>query len=201
MTTAGKRDELVHVSAINCFVYCPRRYYYLRYYDVAQTSASLVAGRIQHKRHSRRGGQVRELYLRSDELGLHGKVDVVESEGPENAQTPIERKQASSGEVYTNDRLQIAAYCMLLESRLSEPVNLGYIYTRSTDTRHTVRITPKMREAVRNVVDRIRSMNVEDIPPFTQQPTKCERCSVEHYCLPAETRELEPAQVAESGWE
>lgn len=200
MTTAGKRDELVHASAINSFVYCPRRYHYLRFYDVSSQSVELTEGRKQHQRHSRRGGQVRELYLRSDEIGLHGKVDVVES-GKKDVLTPIERKRAESGEVHMSDRLQLAGYCMLLEDRIGEPVNIGYVYTRSTDTRHSVRITPKMRDAVRRIVAKIRSMEVGDLPPYTQHPKKCESCSVSHYCLPEETRILEPEQVAGSGWE
>lgn len=199
--TAGQRDELVHVSAINSFVYCPRRYHYLRYYDVEQTSAELTEGRLQHQRRTKRGGQIRELYLRSDTLGLHGKVDVIEASDDKDIQTPIERKRAASGEIYQNDRLQLAGYCMLLEERIETSVNLGYVYTRSTDTRHPVRITPKMRQAVRRIVKDIQSMQVNDIPPFTQNPKKCENCSVEHYCLPEETRILEPEQVAGTGWE
>jgi CRISPR-associated exonuclease Cas4 len=201
MTTAGQRDELVHVSAINSFVYCPRRYHYLRFYDVTHSSIELTEGRLQHRRHSRRGGQVRELYLRSDELGLHGKVDIVESEHDSDVITPIERKRAESGDVHLSDRLQLTGYCMLLEARVDEAINLGYVYTRSTDTRHVVRITPKMREAVKEIVEKIRSMEVGNLPPYTQNPNKCESCSVRHYCLPEETRQLEPEQVAGSGWE
>lgn len=55
MTTAGQRDELIHVSAINSFVYCSRRYHYLRFYDVNQQSVELTEGRLQHQRHTRRG--------------------------------------------------------------------------------------------------------------------------------------------------
>ncbi|AUV82905.1 CRISPR-associated protein Cas4 [Salinigranum rubrum] len=200
MTTAGQRDELVHVSAINSFVYCPRRYYYLRFYDVTRHSVELTEGRHQHQRHTRRGGQVRELYLRSDELGLHGKVDAIE-DGRDGAMTPIERKRAESGGVYLSDRLQLAGYCMLLEERVGEPVNVGYVYTRSTDTRHAITISDEMRDGVERIVEKIRSMEVGKLPPYTQHPDKCESCSVRHYCLPAETRELEPEKVAGSGWE
>jgi CRISPR-associated exonuclease Cas4 len=201
MTTAGKRDELVRVSAINSFVYCPRRYHYRRFYDVDHHSVELTEGRIQHKRHTRRGGQIRELYLRSDSLGLHGKIDVIEGNQDEGQLTPIERKRAESGGVYLSDRLQLAGYCMLLEDRIGEPVNVGYVYTRSTDTRHAVTITEQMRTGVHEIVEKIQSMDVGTLPPYTQHPNKCDACSASHYCLPAETRELEPEKVAGSGWE
>jgi CRISPR-associated exonuclease Cas4 len=201
MTTAGQRDELVHVSAINSFVYCPRRYYYNRFYDIDHHSVELTEGRLQHERHERRGGQIREMYLRSDSVGLHGKVDVLEGERSTGTLTPIERKRAESGGVHLSDRLQLTGYCLLLEDRVGEAVNVGYVYTRSTDTRHAVEITGRMRAGVHEVVERIRSMEVETVPPFTQHPNKCDACSASHYCLPAETRELEPEKVAGSGWE
>lgn len=201
MTTAGQRDELIHVSAINSFVYCPRRYHYLRFYDVNHQSVELTEGRLQHQRHTRRGGQVKELYLRSDALGLHGKVDVIEGNHDGDTLTPIERKRAESGGVHLSDRLQLAGYCMLLEGRVDEPVNVGYVYTRSTDMRHAVEITDRMRDGVREIIQKIQSMKVGHLPPYTQHPNKCDACSVSHYCLPAETRELEPEKVAGSGWE
>jgi CRISPR-associated exonuclease Cas4 len=201
MTTAGQRNELVQVSALNSFVYCPRRYYYRRFYDLDHHSIELTEGRLEHERHTRRGGQIREMYLRSDSLGLHGKVDIVEGSEDGDILTPIERKRAESGDVHLSDRLQLAGYCMLLENRINEPVNIGYVYVRSTDIRHAVRITERMRTGVRDVVQKIRSMEVDTIPPYTQNPNKCDACSASHYCLPAETRKLEPEQVAGSGWE
>lgn len=199
MTRSSFRDELVHVSALQEFVYCPRRYYYQRYHDQIGAPFELVDGRSKHNNQSRRGGWVRERYIRSKELGMHGKIDLIESD--RGSLTPIERKRAESGDYYPSDEVQLAGYCMLLESAIDEPVNVGYIYLYSTDERHAVRITDEHRRTVEEVVSRIDSMSVDSLPPFTNNPNKCDGCSARQYCMPAETAQLEPDRVEGTGWE
>ncbi len=193
---AGER--LVHVSALQEYVYCPRRYYYQRYHDEIGTTYELADGRSKHERQSSRGGWVTERYLKSESLGLHGKIDLVERN---DTLTPVERKRAESGAYYESDEIQLAGYCMLLSDAIGEDVNVGYIYLYSTDERHAVRITDNHRGAVRTVIDRIRSMSVDAVPPLTDTPSKCEACSAREYCMPAETARLEPEKARGTGWE
>lgn len=199
MTHSSFREELVYVSALQEFVYCPRRYYYQRYQDQIGDPFELVDGRSKHRAQSRRGGWIRERYIRSEELGIHGKIDLIESN--RGSLTPIERKRAESGDYYPSDEIQLAGYCMLLESEIDEPVNVGYIYLYSTDERHAIRITEDHRRTVTEVVSRINSMTVSDIPSFTNNPKKCDGCSAREYCMPAETAQLEPGRVHGTGWE
>jgi CRISPR-associated exonuclease Cas4 len=199
MTRSSFREELVHVSALQEFVYCPRRYYYQRYHDQIGTPFELVDGRSKHDAQSRRGDWTRERYLRSESLGLHGKIDVIESD--RGTLTPIERKRAESGDYYASDVIQIAAYCCLLEDSIGESVNVGYIYLYSTDERHAIHITKEHRETVEEIVSRIRSMSVDAIPQLTDNPKKCDSCSARGYCMPAETAQLEPERAQGTGWE
>ena len=198
MSTSTK-DELVHVSALNEYVYCPRRFYYQRYHDEIGEPYELVDGRSKHERAARRGGWIRERYFRSDELGLHGKIDLIEAD--DGTLTPVERKRAESESYFPSDEVQLAGYCLLLEDALDEPVNVGYIYLYSTDTRHAIRITEKHRHTVREIVNRINTMTVNAIPPLTDNPKKCEACSARSYCMPAETAMLEPEKARGTGWE
>lgn len=199
MTRPVSREKLVHVSALQEFVYCPRRYYYQRYHDQIGEPYELVDGRSKHERHSKRGGWVTERYFRSNRLGLHGKIDLIESD--RGSMIPIERKRAESGDYYPSDEVQITGYCMLLEDAIEEPVNVGYIYLYSTDQRHAIRITEDHRRTVKEVIDRIHSMSVDSIPSFTDNPSKCDGCSAREYCMPAETVQLEPERARGTGWE
>jgi len=193
------KDELVYVSALNEFVYCPRRYYYQRFHDEIGEPYELVDGRSKHDSASKRGGWVRERYVRSEDLGLHGKIDLVETDG--GTPTPVERKRAESGEYYPSDELQIAGYCMLLEDAIGEPVNVGYIYLYSTDTRHPIRITDEHRLAVRRTIERIEQLSFGDVPPLIDTRSKCEACSARSYCMPAETAMLDPDMAEGTEWE
>lgn len=187
------------MSALNEYVYCARRFYYQRYHDEIGSPYELIDGRSKHENQSTRGDWITERYFRSDELGLHGKLDLIEDTG--DVLTPVERKRAESGEYYPSDEVQLAGYCMLLEAAIDEPVNVGYIYLYSTDERHAIRITEEHRDTVREIISRIEQMTVDSIPPFTDNPSKCEACSARTYCMPEETAKLEPEKAHGTGWE
>ena len=192
-------EELVQVSELQEFVYCARRFYYQRYHDEIGTPYELVDGRSKHQNQSKRGNWITERYFRSEDLGLHGKLDLIETDS--DVLTPVERKRAESGEYYPSDEVQLAGYCMLLEAAIEEPVNVGYIYLYSTDERHAIRITEEHRRTVEEIISRIEQMTVDTIPPFTNNPNKCDACSARHYCMPEETAKLEPEKAVGTGWE
>lgn len=198
MTGPHVGEELINVSALQEFVYCPRRHYYQRYHNQIDPQYELVDGRSKHANQSGRGGWIIERYFKSESLGLHGKIDLIEDG---NTLTPVERKRAESGAYYESDEIQLAGYCMLLADAIDEPVNIGYIYLYSTDERHAIHITEHHRDTVEEILSRIRSMTVEDIPPFTDNPNKCDACSARHYCMPGETALLEPEKAEGTGWE
>lgn len=191
-------DELLNVSDLNQFSYCPRRYWYLRFFDTQGRNYERTDGQSMHESQSTRGGWVNELYLEDEELGLKGKIDVLELNGEP---IPVERKRAESGEYYKSDKLQLAGYCLLLEAHLDKPVREGAIYLYETDQRMHVRITDELRDAVKTQLDAMRSMDPDEVPPITENPAKCEGCSTRSYCMPQETLLLEPDRVPSEEWE
>lgn len=188
-------DELVNISSLNQYLYCPRRFYYINYFDTIEMNYFLKDGLLKHDNQSRRGGWIRELYLRSEKLGIHGKIDVLELKNIKNVGTtltPIERKRGSS--YHHNDEIQLAAYCMLLEDYLGEPVRMGYLYLFGTNERYAITITDWHRDKVTQVVEAIRRMSIDRIPDFAENRNKCEKCSTVQYCMPLETEMLEGAK-------
>lgn len=192
-------EELVNVSDLNQYAYCPRRYWYLHFYDTQGRNYERIEGKTKHENQSGRGSWLNELYLESERLGLKGKIDVLDLE--DGRTVPVERKRAESGDYYKSDEVQLAGYCMLLEDHLDEPIRQGAIYLYETDQRMHVPITEDHRETVREQIDAMQSMTVDSIPPFTDNPKKCEACSAREYCLPEETARLEPEKVRGTGWE
>lgn len=178
--------DLVNISDLNQFLYCPRRLYYLMFYQTQGLNFYLADGRALHNRQSRRGGWYREVYLRSDDLHMHGKIDIVEN--TDSGVVPIERKHGSK--YYENDLVQLAAYAMLLEDYLEERVPVGYLYLYETNTRHPIEITDLLRESVVGTIETIRSMKIDEIPAFSENPNKCRKCSAVTYCMPYEARLL-----------
>jgi CRISPR-associated exonuclease Cas4 len=192
-------DELVNVSDLNQYQYCPRRYWYLHFFDTQGRNYQRIEGKTRHENKSTRGDWLNELYLESESLGLKGKIDVLDLE--DGRTVPVERKRASSGDYYWNDEVQIAGYCMLLEANLDEQVREGAIYLYETDQRMHIPITSDHRSAVRETVAAMQSMSPDTVPPLTDNPNKCEKCSARQYCMPEETAILEPEKAAGTGWE
>ena len=192
-------DELVNISDLNQYQYCPRRYWYLHFFDTQGRNYQRIEGKTRHENKATRGDWLNELYLESESIGLKGKIDVLDLE--DGRTIPIERKRASSGDYYWNDEVQIAGYCMLLEANVDEVVREGAIYLYETDQRMHIPITEDHREAVRETVDAMRSMSPETVPPLTDNPNKCEACSTREYCMPQETATLEPEKARGTGWE
>jgi CRISPR-associated exonuclease Cas4 len=192
-------EELVNVSDLNQFQYCPRRYWYLHFFDTQGRNYYRIEGKTRHENKASRGDWVNELYLESESLGLKGKIDVLDLE--DGRTIPIERKRAGSGEYYWNDEVQIAGYCLLLEENIAGSVREGAIYLYETDQRMHIPITEDHREAVRDAIDAMRSMTPDTVPPLTDNPNKCEKCSTREYCMPGETARLEPERARGTGWE
>ncbi|MDZ7849832.1 MAG: CRISPR-associated protein Cas4 [Halodesulfurarchaeum sp.] len=192
-------ENLVNVSDLNQYLYCPRRYWYLEFFDTQGRNYYRIEGKTRHENKASRGNWIDELYLESDTLGLKGKIDVIDLE--DGRTVPIERKRAESGDYYWNDEIQLAAYCLLLEENIGEDVREGAIYLYETDQRMHIPITADHRKAVREAIESMRSMSPDSVPSLTDNPNKCEKCSTRQYCMPAETAQLEPERARGTGWE
>lgn len=192
-------DELINVSDLNQYQYCPRRYWYLHFFDTQGRNYYRVEGKTKHENKATRGDWLNELYLESESVGLKGKIDVLDLE--DGRTVPVERKRAGSGDYYWNDEVQIAGYCMLLEENMDASIHEGAIYLYETDQRMHVPITEDHREAVREAVSAMQSMSYDEIPSLVDNPNKCEKCSTRQYCMPRETAMLEPEKAEGTGWE
>jgi len=64
-------DELVNVGHINQYLYCPRRYYYICYFDTIEMNFFLKDGQLKHENQSRKGGWIREAHILHVSLSRH----------------------------------------------------------------------------------------------------------------------------------
>lgn len=179
-------SELINVSDLNQYLYCPRRYWYLHFYYTQGKNYYRTDGKTKHENKSTRGGWTNEIYLESKELGLKGKIDILE-EG-EDASVPVERKR---GSYYGyNDEIQLTGYCMLLSEEIEEEVREGVIYLYESDQRVHIVITEDHKEDLNKALSEMRSMTPDSPPDFVDNPNKCVNCSCREYCMPEESRML-----------
>lgn len=194
-SSLSKERNLVNVSAINQYLYCPRRYWYIYFYNTIGENYQFIDGVKKHEHKSKKGGWTEEIYLESTEIGLKGKIDILKDE----ELVPVERKRG--GQYYENDVLQVAGYCYLLEKCTGETVNTGIIYLHENDRRVRIPFDQVKKEEISQLISEIHEVVPEDPPPLVDNPNKCEKCSTREYCMPEETAKLEPDKARDTGWE
>ena len=129
-----------------------------------------------------------EVDLRSDRLGLSGRLDRIVSragdDGPKDrAVIPSIIKTDNPPEtgVWRSDRLRLAGYAILLEDELKRRIDSGIVeYPRAGEVRE-VEIRSSDRRRVLRIRDRVRLINGGKLPDRPRE-APCELCPVLEIC-------------------
>lgn len=90
---------------------------------------------------------------------------------------------------WPSDRIQIAAYAMLLEDTLGQPISEGRIHYHAENVTVRVTIDDACRAEVLQAIAHARELrNSTNRPPVTDNERLCQRCSLAPVCLPEESR-------------
>jgi CRISPR-associated protein Cas1 len=192
---------------LNAYVYCPRRFHYEFVQGVMQDNEHVVQGRRRHARvddpalaeRPRREGEVvhtRSVWLTSEQLGITGKLDLVEETGGQVAPVeykkgrPPSRERCPAG-YWENDAVQLCAQAMMLEEADGCAVSRGYLYFVTTRQRVEVPMDACIRSRTRSAIDAARRLaEQDDAPPPLIDSPKCPSCSLVTLCMPDETNRL-----------
>lgn len=185
----------VQASAIAAYAFCPRRCYYEYIENVFYHNIYTKHGSLLHQHADKVGSEkrderelVRSLYLYSERYGLIVRCDIVEERDGEVY--PVEYKRGKEGD-WDNNLLQLCAQGLALEEHIQTPVNKGYLYFYGSSKRKEVMLTNELRTKTIEVIQHIRDLSEQKIPPQgIQDPHRCPACSLYQYCLPFETEEL-----------
>lgn len=182
------------VSDVKQFAYCPRIPFYRYAMPVGRRATfKMEYGKEQHvnlerlesrrklRRYRLEGGErVFGLWLRSERLGLSGKLDLVIR--TTDADYPVEFKYTEGG-VAANHRLQLTAYGLLVEERFGKKIDRGFVYLIPDGDVQVVEIGDEERQVVLDTLWAIRdAVAAERMPVPTSQRAKCLDCEYRNYC-------------------
>jgi CRISPR/Cas system-associated exonuclease Cas4 (RecB family) len=127
-----------------------------------------------------------ELFVKSESLGLSGRIDKVMKEKKTYYPADIKTREYP-GSPWEEDRIQACAYCMLLEESFGGNVKVPYgflEYVRSQE-RIPVMNTPKLKEETLMLHDEIVEVLCGDIPDVCSHGNskKCESCGFAGKCF------------------
>ena len=191
-----KDSELLPLSAIQHLLFCERQCALIHIEQIWSENYFTAQGRNLHERvdkgGERSGKDVRTEYgvfLRSYQLGLIGKADVVEfyrircdtktSWFPH----PVEYKR---GKPKDNDcdRIQLCAQAFCLEEQLGVNITSGAIFYGKIRRREKVIFDDLLREKTIKAAERLHSLISSGITPAPTLTAQCRTCSLRESCMP-----------------
>ncbi len=114
-----------------------------------------------------------EFEIVSEELGLKGRVDRIKLQ---EEIIPYEFKTRE--EIYESDKIQLAAYALLLEQEFSKPIALGIIETSSQVLE--IELTQELKNQVLEIAEKIRNLEEPSLP---SNFNKCRACKFQKECF------------------
>jgi CRISPR-associated exonuclease Cas4 len=186
-------EELLPVSALQHFVFCPRQCALIHLEQAWSDNCLTAEGQLLHRRvesaESTTRGDVqirRSVPLSCRRLGLVGKADVVEvhrePDGRERI-VPVEYKRGRS-KPHDADRVQLCAQAMSLEEASGQPVPEGALYYGEPKRREIVAFTAALRARTEQVAAATRKMIQDGRTPPPVFGPHCRSCSLVDICRP-----------------
>jgi CRISPR-associated exonuclease Cas4 len=188
-TPTRSEDWYIPLSAINQFLYCPRRAALIHVEGIFENNIHTVLGNLAHEHADLPGYEVakgvkllRALPVFSDRLGLSGKCDIVE-QNAEGALSPVEYKKGPRRK-FINDDAQLCAQALCLEEMFGKAVLRGAVFHAASKRRRDVEFTPQLRSATEEAIAAMHLLvETGNIPRAVFKPA-CEECSLYEICLP-----------------
>lgn len=195
----GGEREPIPLSAINQYLFCPRRAALIHIEGVFKDNEHTLCGNIVHQHSDLAGYEVakgvtvlRALPVWCERLGLSGKCDLVERRC-DGALYPVEFKLGKRRR-WENDDAQLCAQALCLEEMFGIPVPRGAIFHASSKRRREVVFTPELRALTERVIADLHALFLESeianrrselprLPPVVWKPA-CAECSLYETCMP-----------------
>jgi len=200
-------DALLPISGLQHIVFCERQCALIHVEREWEENQPTAEGRTLHERvdegykEYRRGlKQFSGVSVRSSELGLFGRLDVLEvvktSDAPDNvgflglrgnwSLHPVEFKRGKPKE-HEADRVQVCAQALCLEEMTGTRIESASIFYGKIRRRSEVALTDELRARTATAVGRFREMVLNRELPLPVYRRHCRSCSLLAICQPQHT--------------
>jgi CRISPR-associated exonuclease Cas4 len=180
--------EPIMISALNHYLYCPRRCALIHVEQTFQENIYTMRGKEVHEHadeassHLEAGVRVeRALPIWSKRLNLVGKADVVEFHG--DIPYPVEYKSGRHKE-FENDYLQLCAQAVCLEEMFNVTIDKGALYWHGSRERKEIVLTDALKVQVQEVAEAVNKMMAVRKMPSPVNDGRCADCSLRESCMP-----------------
>jgi len=185
-------DDLLMLSALQHLLFCPRQCALIHIEQLWVENRLTAEGRLMHERVHKAGRESRtgkrieyDLPLRSLELGLSGRADVVEfyKDGHGWQPYPVEYKRGKAKRD-DSDKVQLCAQALCLEEMLDVCIDKGALFYGKNHRRLEVVFDPRLRQITQDAALELHELFRLRETPKPKYSKKCQSCSFESICLP-----------------
>lgn len=191
--TGGEEADLIPLSALQHYLYCPRQCALIHVERQWAENRFTAEGRVLHERaaepssESRAGVKtVRAMPLRSIALGVFGVADVVELRNVSGnlVPYPVEYKRGKV-KAHRADEVQLCAQAICLEEMFGCTIAEGALFYGETRRRKAVSFDNGLRLLTREVAAATATLiQARAVPAPVYEPRKCDNCSLSDICRP-----------------
>lgn len=189
--------ELVALSALQHYLYCPRQCALIHVEQVWAENAATAEGRVVHERVHSTAGETRRgvrtvtgMPLRSARLGITGIADVVELHRDEAGRWlpyPVEHKRGRP-KAHRADEVQLCAQAMALEEMFGTEVPEGALFYGEPRRRTVVAFDDDLRMLTQATAKAVRALLAAGTTPrMPYDKRRCDACSLLGLCRPRTT--------------
>lgn len=186
-------DDFIQLSALQHFVFCRRQCALIHIEQMWFENRFTAEGRILHDRVHEEGAEKKQgvriergIPLRSVELGLNGKADVVEFHKSERGKWipfPVEYKRGKP-KTDGSDKVQLCAQGLCLEEMLNVEIVSGALFYGKTRRRLDVKFDAALREETKEAARMLHTFIDAGKTPAPAYTQKCDSCSFFDMCMP-----------------
>jgi CRISPR-associated exonuclease Cas4 len=188
VNTAATENDPVLISALNQYVFCPRRCALMHIEGIWRDNEHTLIGSLLHDHSDEPGYEtdgeatvLRALPLYSERYGLAGRADIVELRNGEPV--PVEYKKGRRRK-FENDDVQLCAQALCLEEMFACEIPAGYIYHAASKRRREVIFDWRLRAETERTIEAVRRMLSAGITPPAELKPRCDGCSLRGVCMP-----------------
>ncbi|MCA6071066.1 MAG: CRISPR-associated protein Cas4 [Endomicrobium sp.] len=185
-------DDLLSLSGLQHLSYCKRQCVLIYVEQLWADNFFTAKGTVMHdKVHTEKIERKKDViierdsYLKSYNLGLIGKGDVVEFHKSEGRLVPfpIEYKSGKAKSDNT-DKVQLCAQAVCLEEMMNITIESGALFYGKTRSRLNVEFDKPLREQTRVLAQEFHALVDSGETPKPEYSKKCDNCSFKELCLP-----------------
>ncbi len=196
--------RLIPLSALQHYAFCPRQCALIHNEQLWEENFLTAQGKVLHERVDKGGPESRKgirmergVSVSAPQLGLTGKLDLLEKDLSTGQLTPVEYKRGrpKKGDF---DAVQLCAQALCLEEMTGQQITQGALWYWQTRHRQVILLDQPLRERTRDVIAKVAEIFHSGVTPKAKYGKYCTACSLIDQCNPKLSERDHSANYLES---